>query len=58
MSRAAWETVADVIGIAVALWVLSGAAFPGRDSTILQGVALLVIGISGWRLYRRLRDRP
>ncbi|CUH39720.1 hypothetical protein JSE7799_02448 [Jannaschia seosinensis] len=51
------QTVADVIAIAVAVFFIVSPSFegmPGRQ--VMNAVAIFVIGLSLWRLWRRHRS--
>lgn len=48
------QTVADLISIAVAIWFMTASAFNDLPAkAALNSVALLVIGLSVWRIWRR-----
>ncbi|MEM9795244.1 MAG: hypothetical protein AAF919_02075 [Pseudomonadota bacterium] len=55
MSRAPGQSLGDLIGIAVALWVLLGDPFPDVEGNVLRLIAFAVIGLSLWRLWSRWR---
>lgn len=51
-------TLADAVAIAVALWFLAGAAFAGIPmKPLLDAVAVAVLLLSVWRIWRRHRGR-
>ncbi len=58
MTRDTWQTIADIIVIAISLWFLFSGDFddiPARR--VVSAVALFVIVTSAWRILRRWRAR-
>ncbi|MGB3555664.1 MAG: hypothetical protein WBA25_13595 [Jannaschia sp.] len=49
------RSLADAVAIAIALWFLFADTFGTMDGAVLDSVALVVIGTSLWRLWRRHR---
>ncbi len=55
-SRQRAQTIADLVSVAVAIWFMAASTFndlPAKSA--LNSVAVLVIGLSLWRIWRRHR---
>jgi len=55
MNRARGQTIGDVLGIAAAALFLLADSFAGMRNQVTETLALLVAGLSLWRIYRRHR---
>ena len=58
MNRTTAQTLGDIVVIAIAVFFMASAAFDDMPArSVLNAVALFVIGSSLWRIWRRHRGQ-